>query len=137
MICHWSKMDSPIGVIHLAAIDEGLVYCASPRINNDKEMHTWLAKYLPEYELKEGSNEIIAAAKKQLQRYFAGEGKELDVPLYLIGTNFRKSVWEALRRIPYGETRSYGEIAAQIGKPKAARAVGQANHHNPVSYFVP
>ena len=61
----------------------------------------------------------------------------LNVPLNLIGTSFRKKVWEALETIPYGETRTYGQIASQIGNPKGPRAVGQANHHNPISYFVP
>lgn len=136
MICYYDKLDSPIGLIDLAATDEGLVYCASPR-ENGREIHTWLAKYLPDHTLKEGSNTILNTAKEQLKAYFSGESRVLDVPLQLIGTEFRKTVWQALCTIPYGETRTYGEIAAQIGNPKASRAVGQANHNNPISYFVP
>lgn len=136
MICYWDKLDSPIGLIYLAATDEGLVYCASAR-EDGSEMNDWLAKYLPDHTLQEDSNEILTDAKKQLEAYFLGESKTLNVPLQLIGTLFRKSVWEALQTIPYGETRSYGQIASQIGKPKGPRAVGQANHHNPISYFVP
>lgn len=136
MICYWDKLDSPIGVIYLAATDEGLVYCNSPRQDGSK-MKEWLIKYLPEHTLKEGDNEIIEKSKAQLISYFSGESKILDVPLNLIGTNFRKKVWEALQTIPYGQTRTYGQIASQIGKPKGPRAVGQANHHNPISYFVP
>lgn len=136
MICYWDKIDSPIGVIHLAATDEGLVYCASAR-ENGSDMHDWLVKYLPDYELQEASNDILKTAKVQLEAYFLGKDKVLNVPLKLIGTPFRKKVWEALETIPYGETRTYGQIACQIGNPKGPRAIGQANHHNPISYFVP
>ena len=136
MICYWDKIDSQIGSIHLAATDEGLVYCASSR-QDGSDMYDWLAKYLPDCTLEEGSNDILNTAKVQLKDYLKGESNILNVPLNLIGTSFRKMVWEALQTIPYGETRSYGEIASQIGKPKGPRAVGQANHHNPISYFVP
>jgi len=136
MICYIDKLDSPIGTIELAATDDGLVYCASPR-EKGLGMHAWLSKYLPDYTLREGGIAILNIAKAQLRAYFTGDRKKLDVPLKLIGTDFRRRVWEALRTIPYGETRTYGQIAAQIGNPKAARAVGQANHHNPISYFVP
>lgn len=136
MICYWDKLDTPIGLIHLAGTDEGLVYCASAR-ENGSDMHAWLARYLPDCALQEASNEILNTAKAQLKAYFLGESKMLNVSLELIGTSFRKTVWEALQTIPYGETRSYGQIASQIGNPKGSRAVGQANHHNPISYFVP
>jgi|SRR5699024_318564 len=136
MIVYVDKFDSPIGLINLAASDEGLVYCANPR-ETGIQMDSWIKKYLPNHTIEEGGNHITDMARSQLQSYFAGKSEALDVPLNLIGTDFRKTVWEALQTIPYGVTRSYGEIATQIGKPKASRAVGQANHHNPVSYFVP
>ena len=136
MICYWDKIDSPIGWIHLAATDQGLVYCASAR-QNGSDMHDWLVKYLPDYKLEEASNKILDTSKSQLKSYFSGESEILDVPINLIGTTFRIKVWEALKTIPYGETRTYGQIASQIGNPKGPRAVGQANHHNPISYFVP
>lgn len=136
MICYWDKLDSPIGWIHLAATDKGLVYCASAR-QNGSDMNDWLSKYLPEYTLQEGSNDILNTAKAQLKAYFSGESSILKVPLEVVGTPFRKKVWKALETIPYGETRTYGQIASQIGNPKGSRAVGQANHHNPISYFVP
>lgn len=136
MICYYNKLDSPIGPIDIAATENGLVYCASAR-ENGAEMMSWLKKYLPDYTYQEGSNDILDEAKAQLEAYLAGESKILDVPLELIGTEFRKTVWEALRTIPYGEARSYGQIASQIGRPKGPRAIGQANHHNPISYFVP
>ncbi len=136
MICYKSKMDSPLGPIELAANDQGLVYCASSR-ENGSDLDQWLARHMGQYKIKDEENQIIRQAKEQLQEYFAGERREFDLPLLLIGTDFRKKVWEALKTIPYGESRSYGEIAKKIGKSKASRAIGQANHHNPISYFVP
>lgn len=73
----------------------------------------------------------------QLGAYFAGELQEFDVPTKANGTPFQLRVWEALRAIPYGETRSYGEIARQVGKPSAVRAVGRANGANPIAVIVP
>lgn len=76
-------------------------------------------------------------AVSQLARYFAGELTDFDLPVALEGTEFQRQVWAALQTIPYGETRSYGEIAAAIGRPGASRAVGLANGHNPISIIVP
>lgn len=76
-------------------------------------------------------------AANELQEYFAGKRRQFDVPLRLSGTPFQREVWQALRRIPYGQTRSYGEVAASIGHPGASRAVGQANNRNPLPIFVP
>ncbi|GAB3012986.1 methylated-DNA--[protein]-cysteine S-methyltransferase [Streptomyces pseudoechinosporeus] len=73
----------------------------------------------------------------QLKAYFAGELKEFDLPLRLDGTPFQRTVWDQLRRIPFGETRSYGELADALGNPKASRAVGLANGRNPVGIIVP
>lgn len=136
MVYYKDKFDSPIGIIYLAASDDGLIYCATAR-DRGEDMEAWLEKNLPQYTSKEGTNPILDQAKEQLSAYFVGESRKLDLTLQLIGTDFRKKVWQALQTIPYGETRTYGEIAAQIGNPKAARAVGQANNKNPISYFVP
>ena len=73
----------------------------------------------------------------QLDEYFAGERTEFDVPLDLAGTEFQRAVWAQLCAIPYGRTISYGELARRMGNPKAARAVGTANGHNPVALIVP
>jgi methylated-DNA-[protein]-cysteine S-methyltransferase len=83
------------------------------------------------------ASEPFAAAREQLAEYFAGERREFALPIELDGTPFQQRVWEALRTIPYGETRSYGQIAHQIGRPDRARAVGTANGSNPVSIVVP
>ena len=76
-------------------------------------------------------------AAKQLGEYFSGERREFDLPLHPTGTPFQLAVWQALRTIPYGETRSYGQIAAAVENPKASRAVGMANNHNPISIIIP
>ena len=80
---------------------------------------------------------MIKAAYQQLQEYFTGTRKQFDFPLDLQGTEFQQKVWKALVEIPYGSTRSYGEVAAAIGQPKAARAVGMANNRNPLCVVVP
>ncbi|WP_156722213.1 methylated-DNA--[protein]-cysteine S-methyltransferase [Streptomyces apocyni] len=74
---------------------------------------------------------------RQLRAYFVGGLKEFDLPLHLEGTPFQRSVWDGLREIPYGETRSYGELAEALGKPGASRAVGLANGKNPIGIIVP
>ena len=77
-------------------------------------------------------------ATRQLDEYFAGDRTDFDCDLDIItGTPFQKQVWQALRTIPYGQTRSYGQIADAIGKPKAARAVGGANNKNPIAIIIP
>ncbi|MCE2560078.1 MAG: methylated-DNA--[protein]-cysteine S-methyltransferase [Acidobacteria bacterium] len=79
----------------------------------------------------------LAEAKRQLGEYFDGKRREFDLPLALEGTEFQRCVWTELRRIPFGETISYGELATRIGKPTASRAVGAANGRNPVPVVVP
>ena len=80
---------------------------------------------------------LLLEAERQLREYFSGQRKNFALPLAPAGTQFQQRVWDALCTIPYGETRSYGEIAAQIGSPKASRSVGAANHSNPLLIFIP
>lgn len=80
---------------------------------------------------------ILDAARRQLDSYFAGRRTGFDLPLAPVGTPFQIRVWDALTRIPYGETKSYGAIAAAIGAPKAVRAVGAANGRNPLPVVIP
>ena len=82
-------------------------------------------------------NQITNNAANQLQEYFAGKRRVFDLPLEPHGTTFQKQVWQALQEIPYGETRSYREIAESIGNPKAYRAVGSANNKNPIHIVIP
>ena len=84
-----------------------------------------------------GDCDVLRKCVSELEMYFAGKLKEFTVPLKLVGTDFRKKCWEALRTIPYGETISYKELATNVGNPKACRAVGGANHHNPIVVIVP
>lgn len=81
--------------------------------------------------------ELIQKAHEELGEYFSGKRREFTVPLRPEGTPFQEKVWQALRTIPYGETRTYGQIAAQIGNPKASRAVGMGNHKNPIAIMIP
>jgi len=80
---------------------------------------------------------LLLEAERQLRDYFAGVRRTFALPLAPEGTPFQRAVWDALCTVPYGETRSYGEIAAQVGRPKAARAVGMANHRNPIPIVIP
>lgn len=118
---HERLIDSPVGLLTLRAEDGALTAI----LFGDQRTG------LP------GSDQILDQAEAELKEYFAGERKEFAVPVRLTGTEFQKKVWAALAEIPYGETATYGEIAARIGKPKACRAVGTANHHNPVPIIVP
>lgn len=88
-------------------------------------------------ELAEGTSSVIETAIEQLDEYFAGVRRSFDVPLLLVGTEFQKRVWRELLSIPYGATISYGEMACNIGKPKAVRAVANANGANVISIFAP
>ena len=83
-------------------------------------------------------SKIVSTCKEQLDEYFAGKLTEFTMPLdFVNGTTFQRNIWKALQSIPYGETRSYKDIAIQIGNPKAVRAVGGANNKNPIGIVVP
>ena len=117
---------SPIGKFVLRASDKGLTRLDFVKQESDD---------MPEPTSVD--NEHLRAAVSQLEEYFAGERACFDVPLDLTGTPFQMAAWRALLLIPCGATCSYGKLAAQIGRPKAVRAVGGANHNNPVAVIVP
>ena len=107
---------------------------------NDKLTSLSLQREEPEAVLPSNSvqhSELLYEAYKQINEYFAGKRKKFELPICCMGTTFQKQVWEELQRIPYGETRSYEDIAVAIGNPKAVRAVGQANNKNPLLIIVP
>ena len=79
----------------------------------------------------------LPEVRRQLGDYLAGRRRDFDLPLETGGTEFQRLCWDALQRIPYGETRTYGEMAREIGRPKAVRAVGHANHDNPIGVIIP
>lgn len=87
--------------------------------------------------IEEKNTEILLKTEEQLKEYFEGKRFNFDLPLNPTGTKFMKSVWEALENIPYGETMTYKEIAEAVGNPKASRAVGMANHKNPIPIIIP
>ena len=120
---------SPVGVLTLIASNEGL---AAILWENDKPRRVPL-KVLAE----DCTHPILVETERQLREYFAGRRKVFDLTLDPSGTEFQKKVWGALLAIPYGETRTYAEIARQIGHPTAVRAVGAANGRNPLSIVAP
>ncbi len=86
---------------------------------------------------EDSSNGLCREVGNQLEEYFAGKRRTFDLPLDPVGTEFQRKVWEALQAIPYGARRTYGEIAAVVGNPKASRAVGMANNRNPIMIIIP
>ena len=86
---------------------------------------------------QEKDTKLLLKAKKELEEYFEGKRKEFDLPLEQEGTEFQKKVWEALERIPYGETRTYKDVAKMVGNEKASRAVGMANNKNSIPIIIP
>lgn len=100
-----------------------------------------VALYFPWEPLPQGAivqeSPLLKRAGQQLKEYLAGELKAFELPLAPQGTDFMRLVWDQLQKIPYGETRSYRQIAESVGSPRACRAVGQANHRNPIPIFIP
>lgn len=88
-------------------------------------------------DFKEKQTPVLQQAHAQLQEYFAGQRKEFSLPLSPKGTAFERQVWKELLKIPFGQTRTYGQLAQNLGNPKACRAVGRANGLNPISIFIP
>ncbi|WP_225802222.1 methylated-DNA--[protein]-cysteine S-methyltransferase [Streptomyces sp. NK15101] len=120
-------VDSPYDPLTLVAVDGVL-----SRLHMTGQRHR-----PPEETFGEPDPRPFGEAVRQLDAYFAGELTEFDLPLNLVGTPFQLRVWEQLLRIPYGETRTYGELAGELGNPGASRAVGLANGKNPVGIIVP
>lgn len=111
---------SPIGNLYLQAEDDRI---------------TWLE--FVSHQAPAEDCPLLDEAERQLREYFAGTRRAFDLPLAPAGTEFQQKVWAALREIPYGETRTYGDIAKNLGKPGASRAVGMANNRNPISILIP
>ena len=132
-MAHWpsnlsySYCESPVGPILLAG-HEGKLHCISFRsgCRSFEPSISWVR-----------DDTVFDEAISQIIAYFAGDLREFDLPLYLAGTQFQRRLWAALREIPYGTTTSYGVLAAQLGNPKASRAVGAANGANPLPIIIP
>lgn len=124
--CH-TVIDSPIGKLTLVSTDGSLsgLYMEQQRHRPD------------DTRFGEPDARVFAQVEEQLAAYFTGELTTFDLPLAPAGTEFQRRVWTALREIPYGATVTYGELAAELGRPTASRAVGLANGRNPISIVVP
>lgn len=120
-----TTMQSPVGELLIAATDEGLVRIHF--LGKDEPAPTNIASDHP----------VLLQAVAQLGEYFQGKRRTFDLPLAPTGTEFQLAAWRALEGIPFGETRSYGEQAKAIGRPKAVRAIGLANGKNPIAIVVP
>ena len=119
-------IDSPIGLLTLAGESDVLMNLRMVDQTYEPDRTDWVR-----------DERAFPDAVEQLDAYFTGELRRFDLKLQMHGTEFQRKVWEALRTIPYGQTRSYGEIARQIGSPRASRAIGMANGHNPIAIIVP
>ncbi len=130
------RYESPCGVLLLGSFGDKLCLCdwqvEKHRSHVDKRL-----KRILRAEFEEGTSEVIEQALLQLDEFFAGKRREFDVPLLFVGTDFQKTVWNELLKIPFGKTISYGEMAQRIGLPKAVRAVANANGANSMSIFAP
>ena len=116
---------TPLGLQKLTYPDEPL-----------ETLHIWARKHYPQANIV-AADSRLQALSEQLTAYFQGDLREFDFPLDLAGTPFQKEVWNALQKIGYGETRTYGQLAAALGRPAASRAVGAANGANPIPILVP
>lgn len=121
----WSVMDSPVGPLRLRTDGEALTAI---------DFTPWV----DEPDVRDDGHPVLVAARDQLSEYFAGTRRDFDLPLAPRGSDFSRRVWQALADIPYGQTRSYGQVAAVLGLPSgASRAVGAANGRNPVPVVLP
>ena len=124
-----TTLPSPVGALRLVARDEGLV---AVLWENERPGRVPLGACV-----EAARHPLLRETTAQLAAYFAGRLTAFDLPLAPEGTAFQRRVWAALRAIPFGETRSYGRLAAEVGSPNASRAVGAANGRNPLSIIVP
>lgn len=126
---YYTVYHAPIGALYLVEKDAAII-----EVMFDDE--PFLAKK-QEANLIEEETPVLKEAKKQLDEYFMGERQVFDLPLKQTGSPFQEQVWQALSAIPYGESKSYADIAEKIGNPKAVRAIGQANRRNTLPIFIP
>jgi methylated-DNA-[protein]-cysteine S-methyltransferase len=125
----YSRMSSPVGPLLIGVSKSALV-----ALEFDRGLPPQIAGQPIAWEASEPRTQHV---RRQMKEYFAGKRREFDLDIDLRGTEFRKRCWNELLKIPYGETRSYAEIARAVGNPTGFRAVGQANHYNPVAIIVP
>lgn len=122
-------MPSPLGKLQLVASERGLAAVLWPQEDGSRVR---LGPFTPDR-----GNAVLAQTERQLDSYFKGRLRQFSLPLDFHGTPFQRRVWQALLAIPWGETRSYGQLARELGNPTASRAVGAANGRNPISIIAP
>jgi O-6-methylguanine DNA methyltransferase len=132
----WAAMKSRIGTIRVAAASRGVCKIALGK-ETAQDFFGWLERYVGHAPRKSERIGIVALALDQIAEYFYSARREFDLPLDLRGTEFQRRVWSAVAGIPYGQTRTYAQIAQAIGKHLAVRAVGAANGANPLPLVVP
>ncbi|MDA8351682.1 MAG: methylated-DNA--[protein]-cysteine S-methyltransferase [Firmicutes bacterium] len=133
----WSETDTPVGPITLAMTGKGL--CRLDYMDGEHAalfLERWAKERLGSVRLERNDLELRPAVQ-QLKEYFDHTRKQFDLPVDLYGTAFQRLVWQQLQMIPYGEVRSYKDVAQAMGAPKAVRAVGGANNRNPLSIIIP
>ena len=126
---YYSRMSSPVGPLLIGVSESALVM-----LEFDRGLPQTIGGQQVAWEESEARTRSV---RKQMDDYFAGKRRSFDLALDLRGTDFRKRCWSELLRIPYGETRSYAQIARAVGNPNGFRAVGQANHYNPIAIIGP
>ena len=131
------SLPTPVGRVHLAASDKGVVRIELPGANAEMRLNVWVALHFPNASIRCGVSPILKKATSELGAYFTAGLKSFSVPLHLVGTDFQVDVWQQVERIPFGETCSYGDIASGMDNPKATRAVGAAQGANPVPIIIP
>ncbi len=129
------SFDTPIGSVRTASTEKGLTLVALPP-ETQRLFNARIGKSFPDHEVRPGGT-INKRAQKQIVAFLSGRRADFDLPLDMRGTPFQVRVLKRVARIPYGKTRTYGQIARAVGKPKAARAVGGANAHNNLPLVIP
>ncbi len=132
----WASMKSRVGTIRVAATTRGVCKIALGK-ETAEDFFGWLERHAGHAPRKPTRHGIVALALDQIAEYLDGRRRGFDLPLDLRGTEFQRRMWAAVAGIPYGQTRTYAEIALALGKPKAVRAVGAANGANPLPLVVP
>ena len=130
---YWTTFPTPLGIGYVASSDVGVCYLAIPQMTSTT-FFAWLDRHFDAV-VEDGARHTEVLA--QLAAYWEGTRKVFDVPLDLIGTDFQRTVWQALYRIPCGMSISYRQLAEQVGQPKGFQAVGAANGQNPIALIVP
>lgn len=134
---YWISVKTPYGDIYVIASEKEIVWASIPGGNLD-DGRNWLAKHNDSmFRFVHGENAVLERTAKELKEYFNGKNIRFTGPFYMEGTAFQKKVWKEMIAIPYGETRSYGEVATRVGSPHASRAVGGACRANPIAVLVP